>query len=132
MASFAIVIPEVQLGRNLLTEYREGLDSDEGLEEWTDYGKRREKGFFWRGEVLYRIIDDEVRGVREVVVVLKVLRRRLLKLTHEFRGHIEAGKMNWALRQRCVWLGMNGSIRAYCKSCFECQCMRKQECGRQA
>ena len=53
------------------------------------------------------------------------LRQRMLALVYDYLGHVGSGKMVWALKQGCCWLGLSGDAKRYSKACVECQRMRK-------
>ena len=84
------------------------------------------EGFVWEDKVLKRIVEDELQGTRELVVVPKKLKMRLMKFTHDKLGHVGSSKMIWALKQRCVWPGLDKLVKTYVKQCLQCQCMRKE------
>ena len=53
-----------------------------------------------------------------------------MKLTHDKLGHVGSSKMIWALKQRCVWPGLDKLVKTYVKQCLQCQCMRKENVGK--
>ena len=75
--------------------------------------------------MLKRRVSDEVRGVRDVIVMPKEWRRRVLKLAHDRLGHVGSGKTCWSLRQVCIRPGIHRAAKKYVKGCHECQCLTK-------
>ena len=83
--------------------------------EEAGYGKK--KRIFLEG---WRSVEDELQGMREVVVIPHGLRKKMLKLAHDHCGHVGAGKTLWLLRRSCAWPGMYNVVKSYCKACHEC------------
>ena len=120
-----LVIPSMELGASLGAEYKGAMEGVEMLREWKGYGKDRSKGFLWENGVLKRVVEDELSGSRELVVIPVGLRQRMLGLVHDYLGHVGSGKMAWMLKQSCCWPGLSGDAKRYGKACTECQRMRK-------
>ena len=120
-----LVIPSMELGASLGAEYKGAMEGNETLREWKGYGKDRSKGFLWENGVLKRVVEDELSGSRELVVIPVGLRQRMLGLVHDYLGHVGSGKMAWMLKQSCCWPGLSGDAKRYGKACTECQRVRK-------
>ena len=95
------------------------------LRNWKEFADKNEKGFYWDKGVLKRRVSDEVRVVRDVIVMPKEWRRRVLKLAHDRLGHVGSGKTCWSLRQVCLWPGIHRAVKKYVKGSHECQCLTK-------
>ena len=117
----AACMPELVVGESLLSNYKELIDSDDSLVAWKKLGMERKKGYFWKDGVLRRSVEDELQGMREVVVIPHGLRKKMLKLAHDHCGHVGAGKTLWLLRRSCAWPGMYNVVKSFCKACHECQ-----------
>ena len=52
-----------------------------------------------------------MRGVRDVIVMPKEWRRRVLKLAHDRLGHVGSGKTCWSLRLVCMWPGIHKAVK---------------------
>jgi len=117
-------------GSSLRSEYRGAVAEDETLSEWRRWGKERKHGYLWDDGVLKKMLEDEIRGNREVVVIPKPLRGMMMKLVHDQLSHVGCNKMLWSLKQACVWPGMVKLVRSYSKACWECQCMRRDKGGK--
>ena len=120
-----LVIPSMEFGASLGDEYKGAMENDETLKDWKCWGSARKNGFLWDSGVLKRILEDEMSGSRELVVIPVGLRQRMLALVHDYLGHVGSGKMVWALKQSCCWPGLSGDAKRYGKACVECQRMRK-------
>ena len=123
--NIGLVIPSMELGASLGAEYKGAMESDETLRESNGWGSARSKGFLWDNGVLKRVVEDEISGSREVVVIPVGLRLCMLGLVHDYLGHVGSGKMAWMLKQSCCWPGLSGDAKRYGKACVECQRMRK-------
>ena len=123
--NLGLIIPAMELGDSLGVEYRAELAGDETLVEWKTHADVRRYGFLWDDGILKRVVEDELEGNRELVVIPVGLRSSMLILVHDHLGHVGAGKMAWMLRQSCTWPGISGDVKRYGKACGECQKMRK-------
>ena len=99
---------------------------DGSLRNWKEFADKNEKGFYWDKGVLKWIVSDEVGGVRDVIVMLKEWRRRVLKLAHDRLCHVSSGKTFWSLRQVCIWPGIHRALpQCQVAMCINCH----QYCG---
>ena len=69
--SLGVRIPVMEIGTSLVGEYKEAMENDETLGEWKSWGRERKNGFKWDDE---RVVEDVVRGNREILVVPKGMR----------------------------------------------------------
>lgn len=89
-------------------------------EKWLD--KMRRAKVIMDNGLLYRIVQDEQRELKQLVLPTKV-RSAVMKVGHEclFGGHLGATKTLGRLQQDFAWPGMIPDIRRYCQSCDICQ-----------
>ena len=92
-------------------------------------GKCRSECKWWDQGLLKKLVEDVIRGNREVLAVPVSFRHRMLQLVHDQLGHVGTGKM-WALKRQCTWPGMSGTVKAYVNGCLECQRMRRDSAGK--
>ena len=123
-------IPLAELGGSLAAEYKVAVMEDQGLEKWRVNADQSVNGFKWDQGLLKKLIENVIRGNREVLVVSVFFRHRMLQLVHDQLGHVGTGKMLWALKRHCTWPGISGTVKAYVKGCLECQRMRKGNAGK--
>ena len=64
-------IPVVQVDVGMKTDYKDCVLKDGSLRNWKEFADKNEKGFYWEKGVLKRRVSDEVRGVRDVIVMPK-------------------------------------------------------------
>ena len=95
--SVGIEIPLMEAGSNLLEEYKEGIGSDETLVEWRCCSTERKNGFMWDSGVLTRMVEDDFRENRQVVVIPKQLRPRMMRLVQ-------------AMLELVRWLGLSNRV----------------------
>ncbi len=102
-------------------EFRKELLNDESLKDWRELGERNERGFKWKRNVLVRSIYVTWEQFRDVLVLPKSYRARVLELGHERNGHLGAEKVSAMISRYFVWPGMRKDIVEYCRSCTVCQ-----------
>ncbi len=95
--------------------------SDMSLKEWRELGKRGERGFSWKKDVLVRSMYVTWEQFRDVLVVPKSFRVKILELGHEKNGHLGAEKVNMMIGKYFVWPGMAKDVIEHCSSCELCQ-----------
>ena len=87
-------------------EFRDELLKDESLKDWRELGERTERGFKWKRNVLVRSMYVTWEQFRDVLVLPRSYRARVLELGHEKNGHLGAEKVNDMIGRYFVWLGM--------------------------
>ncbi len=102
-------------------EFREELSKDESLKDWRELGERCERGFKWKKNVLVKEMYVTWEQFRDVLVLPKSYRARVLELGHERNGHLGAEKVNSMISRYFVWPGMAKDIVNHCASCVICQ-----------
>ena len=127
--NLGVSIPAMELGTSMVGEYKEAVEIDDTLSAWKSWGREWKNGFKWDDGMLKRMVEDDVRGNREILVIPKGMRFRMMRLVHEQLGHVGSGKMLWSLRQNCCWPGMDRAVKSYGRVCVECQRMRKAKVG---
>lgn len=75
-------------------EFRKELLNDESLKDWRELGERNERGFKWKRNVLVRSMYVTWEQFRDVLVLPKSYRARVLELGHERNGHLGAEKVS--------------------------------------
>ncbi len=87
-------------------EFRDELLNDESLRDWRELGERTERGFKWKRNALVRSMYVTWEQFRDVLVLPRSYRARVLELGHEKNGHLGAEKVNDMIGRYFVWLGM--------------------------
>ena len=105
-------IPLAKLGGSLAAEYKVAVMEDQSLEKWRVNADQRVNG--WDQGLLKKLVEDVIRGNREVLAVPVGFRHRI-QLVHDHLGHAGTGKMLWALKRQCTWPGMSGTVKPYVK-----------------
>ncbi len=102
-------------------EFRNQLLKDESLKDWRELGKRNERGFKWKKNMLVRCMYGTWEQFRDVLVLPRSYRARVLELGHERNGHLGVEKVNAMIARYFVWPGMARDIVDHCTSCVVCQ-----------
>ncbi len=95
--------------------FREAVSSDESLKEWRELGKRCERGFSWRHELLVKSMYVTWDEFREVIVVPRAFRNKILEVAHDGTGHLGADKVIAIVNKHFLWPGMSKDIFMYCR-----------------
>ena len=95
-------IPLAELGGRLAAEYKVAVMEDQSLEKWRVNADQSVNGFKWDQGLLKKLVEDVIRGNREVLAVPVGFRHRMLQLVHDQLGHVGTGKMLWALKRQCT------------------------------
>ncbi len=101
--------------------FRKEVMSDVSLKEWRELGDRGERGFAWKKGVLVRSMYVTWEEFRDVLVVPRGFRERVLVLGHEKNGHLGAEKVSAMIGRYFVWPGMTKEVMEHCSSCEMCQ-----------
>ncbi len=120
VVSAAQDIGPVAIGKDR-EEFREAVREDESLKEWRELGDRRERGFSWKEGALVRGLYVGWEEFREVLVLPREYRGRVMKLGHDGNGHLGAAKVQAVVSKYFVWPGMARDLIEYCGSCELCQ-----------
>ena len=121
-------IPLAELGGSLAAEYKVAVMEDQSLEKWRV--NSNQNGFKWDQGLLKKLVEDVIRGKRDVLAVPVGFRHRMLQLVHDQLGHVGTGNMLWALKRQCTLPGMSGTVKGYVKGCLEYKRMRKGSAGK--
>ncbi len=108
-------------------EFVRALAEDEGLKLWRELGEKKERGFEWKKGVLVRGQYVEWEQFRDVLVVPKKFRKRILVLGHEKGGHLGSEKVAQMVGRYFTWPGMVRDILEHCSSCKLCQVRSKHK-----
>ncbi len=106
-------------------EFVKEIKSDEGLKEWRELAERRERGFKWKKGILARSMYVNWEEYRDVIVLPKSYRERVMILGHDRNRHLGADKVAKMIGRHFAWPGMVREIVDYCKSCRVCQVKSK-------
>ncbi len=120
VVSIAKDIGPVSVGKDR-EEFREAVKADDSLKEWKELGDRRERGFRWHDGVLVRGLHVGWEEFREVIVLPKSYRERVMKIGHDRNGHLGADKVHKLVNKYFVWPSMARDLIDYCGSCELCQ-----------
>ena len=112
---------KLEEGSTFRNEYVKALNKDNTLKEWKKLAEGKQQGFIWVGDILKKQVEDGLMGTREVIVIPKDLRQRMIRLAHDHLAHVGPKKVGQVLRENCHWPGMFKQARQYCRSCDECQ-----------
>ncbi len=88
---------------------------------WRSKANEGQDGLFWRGPLLLKRVKDPPNGFRELVVLPKFLRRKILQLAHDHMGHAGIKAMVRILRECVVWPGIYKDVSGYTAPCETCQ-----------
>ncbi len=102
-------------------EFRNELLKDESLKDWQELGKRNERGFKWKKNMLVMCMYVTWEQFRDVLVLPRSYRARVLELGHKRNGHLGVEKVNAMIVRYFVWPGMARDIVDHCTSCVVCQ-----------
>ena len=58
-----------------------------------ELGDKKEQGYTWKKGVLVKVVVDDIRGTRDLLVVPKPSRQYVLRLAHDKMGHTGIGKL---------------------------------------
>ncbi|XP_042299936.1 uncharacterized protein LOC121917889, partial [Sceloporus undulatus] len=85
--------------------------------------------FELRGDLLYRVppLTDQGDGDAQLVVP-KALRNEVMRLAHDvpMAGHLGVEKTTQRVLQRFFWPGVYAEVKAFCKSCPQCQLFQEK------
>ena len=86
-------IPLAELGGHLAAEYKVAVMEDQSLEKWRVNADQSVNGFKWDQGLLKKLVEDVIRGNREVLAVPVGFRHRMLQLVHDQLGDVGTVKM---------------------------------------
>ena len=112
-------------GGSIVEEYKRLMKQDESMKEWKKLAEKKKKGLRWVEGVLQKQFEDDFQGIKELLVIPKGMRARLVRLAHDHCGHIGTERVTWALRQNFTRPGMHKQIKAHCQQCDTCQKARR-------
>ncbi len=102
-------------------DFRKELGEDESLREWKELGDQKEREFQWKKGVLVRSQYVTWEEFRDLLVVPKSYRKRVIELGHEKNGHLCGEKVARIVGMYFVWPGMMKEVGEHYKSCEVCQ-----------
>ena len=113
-----IDIPLIMEGKDAREEYLQCVQNDETLVKIGEYADSEVKGYFWDNGVLKKLVRD---GLGHEIHLTKPLRSTLLRLSHDFNGHVGVKKVKAILNRLYTWPGLQEDVLKWCKSCEVCQ-----------
>ncbi len=109
------------------SELEREIKEDLSLKDWRELADRKERGFKWSKGVLVRELYVTWDEFREVLVLPRSMRERVLVLGHDRNGHLGVEKVSRLIGRYFVWPGMAKDIIEYCRSCERCQLKSKHK-----
>ena len=97
------------------------------MKEWKKLAETKDKGLKLVDGVVKKQYKDDLHGLKELLVIPKGMRARLVSVTHDYCGHVGTDKVTWTLRQNFTWPGMYKQIKTYCQQCDSCQKARREK-----
>ncbi len=97
-------------------EFKKELREDESLREWRELADKSERKFAWRKGMLVRSQYVSWEVFRDVLVVPKSFRKRIVEMSHERGGHLSGDKVARMVGRYFVWPGMVREICEHCRS----------------
>ena len=79
------------------------------------------KGYIWDNGVLKKLVRDGLGKDIHLTIVPKPLRTSLLRLSHDFSGHVGVKRVKVILNRRYTWPDLLEDVLKCCKSCEVCQ-----------
>ena len=106
--------------RKALIEQQKGDKTLESVRAWAERGER---GYGFQDGIIVHSQESEHGEEWKRVVVPIERRREILKLSHSSMtgGHFSLRKTEGILRRVFTWPGVARDVKAWCRSCVECQ-----------
>ena len=114
-------VPSVKAGSGSRAALVLETKSDPSLKGWRVLADKKEKGFLWENDLLYKTVTTHVFEVVRLLALPSSFRSKVLKLAHDGQGHIGSRRVLSLLRQKFDWPGMGQEVVTYCRSCVSCQ-----------
>ena len=117
------VTAQTSITKNELAKLQQ---EDNTLEKYADLEDAVRKGdneikYEKRRGVLYRIRNrvDGLGGYSKQIMVPKTLRRKIMEVVHDtiFGGHLGIKKTKERIQTNFYWVGMQGDVTSFCRSC---------------
>ncbi len=93
-------------------EFRVAIKEEDSLKEWRELGTRGERGFKWKDGILVKSAYVTWEEFRDVVIVPKGWRCKIMVLGRDKLGHLGAEKVSRMVGRHFLWSGMNKDPRA--------------------
>ena len=113
-------------GESITEEYIKLMKQEESTKEWMKLAETKEKGLRQVDGILKKQYKNYIHGLKELVVIAKGMRARLVSMAHDYCGHVGTDKVTWTLRQNFTWPGMYKQIKTYCQQSDSCQRARRE------
>ncbi len=91
------------------------------VKEWRELGERKDRGFSWKNGALVKSLYVAWDEFRDVLVIPRSFRSKILLVAHEGSGHLGSDKVLAMLGKHFIWPGMNKEIIAHVRGCDVCQ-----------
>ncbi len=97
-------------------ELKKEVEEEEELNVWREFGSRGERGFSYKEGLLVqrKLVDWET--YRDVVVLPRSMRGRVLVLAHDKGGHLGSEKCVSIIGKYFIWPGMSKDVIAHCQA----------------
>ncbi len=103
------------------------VKEDDSLAVWRELADRKERGFKWSKGILVKEMYVNWEEYREVIVLPRSLRSKVLSIGHDRNGHLGAEKVSQLVKKYFIWPSMAKEIFEYCASCSSCQLRSKSK-----
>ena len=100
-------------GERITEEYKRVMIQDESLKEWKKLAETKDKSLRLVDGILKKQYKDYLHGLKELLVIPRGMRARLVSMAHDYCGHVGTDKVTWTLRQNFTWPGMYKQIEIY-------------------
>ena len=101
-----IDIPLIMEGKDTREEYLQCVRNNETLVKMREYTDSEVKGYFWDNGVLKKLVRDGLGQEIHLTIVPKHLRTTILRLSHDFNGHLGVKKVKAILNTLYTWPGL--------------------------
>ena len=101
--------------------FREAVKEDDSLKEWRELGERKDRGFSWKNGALVKSLYVAWDEFRDVLVIPRSFRSKILTVAHEGSGHLGSDKVSAMVGKHFIWPGMHKEINARVRGCDVCQ-----------
>ena len=114
-------VPSVRAGPGSRAVLVSESASDPTLKQWRALAEKKEQGFLWENNLLYKAVTNHVMEVVWLLVLPQSFRKRVMDLGHERLGHMGSRRVLLLLKRSFIWPGMGREVIKHCRSCPTCQ-----------
>ena len=114
-------VPLVRAGSGSRAALVLEVKSDPSLKKWRVLAEKKEEGFLWKNELMYKTVVTHMFEKVELLVLPKSFRAKVMNVAHEKLNHMGSRKVLSLLREKFSWPGMGQDVIKHCRSCDICQ-----------